>query len=270
MSIKLFQLNIWKGRFLPDVIEYVKQEDFDILHFQEVSGGEMTGAANNYRNTVHNEAGYTNKIAGQNCFEEVKKSLGYSGTEIRTMCFEDDPDSYQSIATFYKPDFQLISSQEVWLNDFKTISRTYNRWEDVGRAAIVAEFEKDGTRFKTVNTHMAWGEHPRDEQYKIDQAKKLYNELAKIEIPFVLSGDFNVISETKTASMFEMLATNLSKTHHLSNTLNPNTHSVKELFPDGLAVDYIFTSPEITVKDFQLVDTPNLSDHFGLKVEIEI
>lgn len=269
MTIKLLQLNIWKGRFLPQIIDYVKKNDFDILHFQEVSAGEMTGAANNYRNPEHNEHGYANKIAGQNCFEEIKES-GFNGYEIRTMWYEDDPDSYQGIATFYKPEFKLLSSQEVCLKDFKAVPRTHNKWEDVGRAAIIADFEKDGTRFKTVNTHMAWGEHPRDEQYKIDQAKKLYDELVKVEIPFVLSGDFNVIAETKTASMFDMLATNLTKQKNITNTLNPRTHSVKELFPKGLAVDFIFTSPEITVKDFQLVDTPDLSDHFGLKVEVEI
>ena len=270
MTIKLLQLNIWKGRFLPEILEYVKQNDFDILHFQEVSGGDMTGAANNYRIVEHNEKDYTNKIAGQNCFEEIKKQLRYEGIQIKTVSYEDDPNSYQGDATFYKPEFKLISSQEVWLSNFKTVSRTFTDWETVGRAAIISEFDKNGTNFKTVNTHLAWGEHPRDEQYKIDEAKKLYDELAKIEIPFVLTGDFNVIPETKTASIFDMLATNLSKTHHISNTLNPNTHSVKKLFPKGLAVDYIFTSPEITVKDFQLVDSPDLSDHFGLKVEIEI
>jgi endonuclease/exonuclease/phosphatase family metal-dependent hydrolase len=48
------------------------------------------------------------------------------------------------------------------------------------------------------------------------------------------------------------------------------THAAKQLFPPGLGVDFAFVSKNISVTDFHLVDTPDLSDHLGLSLTIDV
>ena len=46
MKIKALQVNIWKGKFLDGLVEFLKREDPDIIFMQEVT----TGALNFYEN----------------------------------------------------------------------------------------------------------------------------------------------------------------------------------------------------------------------------
>ena len=137
-------------------------------------------------------------------------------------------------------------------------------------SALNLEFELDNRKFNIITTHLAWGSTPDDKEYKIIQARKLHDNLSKIENPFILTGDFNVTPDTQTVYIFNDLGKNWTTKLNVENTLNGRTHAVRQLFPPGLAVDYIFTSPGIDVKSFRLVDEVNLSDHFGLLLEFQV
>ena len=52
--------------------------------------------------------------------------------------------------------------------------------------------------------------------------------------------------------------------------LNFNVHPAKQLLPNGIAVDYIFTSSEFKVHDFRVITTPDLSYHYGLALDVEV
>lgn len=86
--------------------------------------------------------------------------------------------------------------------------------------------------------------------------------------PFILSGDFNLTSDSQTIQQLNNLATNLTLDNHVTNTLNAHTHKAKHLFPPGLAVDYIYTSKDVVVEKFAVVEE-DLSDHLGLIAMIE-
>ncbi len=72
-------------------------------------------------------------------------------------------------------------------------------------------------------------------------------------------------------AIINSLARNLTTENRITNTLNPRTHQIKHLLSAGLeiAVDYIFISKEIQVKEFAVIEE-DLSDHLGLKATIEI
>jgi len=122
----------------------------------------------------------------------------------------------------------------------------------------------------TINTHWAWGPTPKDEPYKLEQAKSLIEFVTTIKDPFVLTGDFNVTSDSKIIQDLNQLGINHTVRNELTNTLNPHLHRAVDIFPKGLAVDYIYTSFTLGTEGFTLIDTPDLSDHYGLKITIEI
>lgn len=263
-------MNIFQGKFLDGIIDFVRKNDIDILNFQEVTGGSLSkGGGYNYQNFEVEKSEIARKSIGIDCRSEIEKSLLRKSVFVKTMNEREDQNSYYGNGVFFKPTFTRIYSKSVFLAPYLEVDRKFNRWEKLGRAALFTKFEADGKSFWVINAHLAWGETPYDKDYKIKQAEKLFREIEKLGEPFILAGDFNVVQTTKTASMFDELGRNLSREFGLKNTLNPRTHPVKHLFPPGLAVDYIFVSDKISVKNFRLVDEIDLSDHFGLLLEFE-
>ena len=82
MQIKFFHLNIEGGRKLDDVIAYVLENDFDIIHLQEVAGG------------------YFSKDQGIDNLIKLQERLGYSASLTKTWHITNQPDSYFGNATF--------------------------------------------------------------------------------------------------------------------------------------------------------------------------
>lgn len=272
MEIKILQLNIFQGKFLDEVLKFVKQNDIDILHFQEVTGGQMSQGGK-YRypggsDEFNKEA--NEKHAGVDCFEEIKDILKMNGVLVKTTCLEGDKNSYMGNATFYKSSIKLLDYRTIWMKEYFEINKDFTDIPELSRASLISRFEIFSKKFSTVNTHFAWGPNQYDEPYKIEQAKILYKELANISSTLIITGDFNVTPMTETASMFNDFGKNLIQENHVVNTLNPRTHPAKVLFPPGIAVDYVIVSENINVKSFEVVDKTDLSDHFGLLTSFEL
>ena len=254
MTISLLQLNIESARFVDEIVSYIKQYDFDILHLQEVS------------------AHVFNKYHNIDCFQELKNRLGYEGVLTKTTTRLNDPSSYFGKAILFKPAFTLRSQQEIWMKPTKQLvqlPKTAEEIRQLSHNALHVQLEKDGKTINCINTHLAWGPTPEDEQYKLDEAKILVDYMKNVSKPFVLSGDFNVTPDSQIVEWFDAMATYLITEYRITNTLNPNVHRAKILFPQGLAVDYIYISKDIKVDNFEVI-TEDLSDHFGLKTKIEI
>ncbi|MDO8497978.1 MAG: hypothetical protein Q7S61_05555 [bacterium] len=251
MTIKLLNLNILKGEFLPQIIDFVKKEDFDILHFQEVAGGKVAKD-------------------GVDCFSVIQKETGMTGFMPKAWHIPDDSSSYFSNATFYKPQFDLQKKETIWLYDAQEIEYPRIPPENTPRNAVSLLLEIEGKKIYFINTHQAWGPTPVDNPLKLKQGNILYEYLKTLEHPFILSGDFNVSPTSQVIRQIDTLGINLTTQHHLTNTLNPRLHKAQVLFPKGLAVDFVFASRSLKVNNFKLIDNIDLSDHFGLSLEITI
>ncbi len=254
MNIKIFQLNIQGGRMLDEVIIYCKEQDFDIIHFQEVGGGEVS-------------------YSGSDNFLRLKNSLFMEGILTVTTQKKNDPASYYGNATFYKPQLDLLSEEILWLKPFQE----FDKWtvgsgfaKDLPRNALALQFRYHKKIFWTINTHLAWGPTPYDEPYKIKQVAKLQYFLEKMKDDFILSGDFNITKDSEIVRRFDRIAVNHAVQAGITNTLNPHLHRAQQLFPPGLAVDFIYTSFGLEATNFELVDNPDLSDHYGMKLVVTI
>lgn len=254
MKLKFLHLNTLGGHRIDDVITYIKTHNFDIIQLQEVGGkGQSHSVSDN--------------------FAYYKEKLGYKGELAISFTYKNDFDSYQGNATFFRPEFSYTTKEIIWLKPFIEIDATFHtdraKTKLLPRNALALKFIFNSQPIWFVNTHLAWGPTPEDEQYKIDQGKILHNFLAKLKDPFVLSGDFNVVSDSEIVKMISELGIDHATKAGITNTLNAHLHRASELFPKGLAVDYLFTSFNLNTSDFALVDQPDLSDHYGLRISIE-
>lgn len=238
--MKLLSLNFFKGKCLDAVLDLLQNEHFDIIQLQEVSGDLIS-------------------FGGIDCFATLQERLKIPGELLITWQRTGHPKAYFGNATFYRLplknrfDFRTLPDKEI----DESCPSTHPR------SALFLEFDE----FWAVNTHLSWGPTPLDEPYKVENAKKLVEQIKMLKKPFILSGDFNVTPDTEVIKLFEPYARNLTKEHGIANTLNAHIHRAKQLFPPGLPVDYIFTSPGIEVLHFDVLNRVNLSDHLGLTLE---
>ena len=249
MDIKLLQLNLQGGFLIEDVVRFIKEKNLDIINFQEVNGGTLAQGKE------------------KDCFKYLQNNLpGYEGILAKTWGLIEDDSSYFGNAIFFKNNLKLLEQEIVWMKDYAKIKGFFKENpEDIPRNALILKFNLNGKTFYDINTHLAWGQTAEDKEYKIEQAKILYERIEKISEPFVLSGDFNVTPNAQTARMFENLGENLTTKNNVVNTLNLKIHYAKErIAPPGYAVDYIFTGKGMSSGKFEVLEKVDLSDHYGL------
>ncbi len=250
--MKILTLNLFRGKCLDAVCHFLNENEFDIVQMQEVSGGPLS-------------------FDGVDCFGEVMSRTGMMGDLLTSWKLRGEEKGYFANATFHHPErvrlqerfdlrLQPIEEYEALISASPT---------EHPRTALFLRFEQSGKSFWTINTHLAWGPTPYDAPYKLANTERLAAKLATLDRPFVLTGDFNVVQETQTIQVLEPHARNLTREYGLTNTLNPHLHRAKQLFPPGLAVDYIFVSPHVHVTHFRLLNNIDLSDHLGLVADLD-
>ncbi|MGH7203587.1 MAG: endonuclease/exonuclease/phosphatase family protein [Candidatus Levyibacteriota bacterium] len=257
MTISLLQLNINADNFWGRLIPFLSSHDFDIIHLQEVTGKE-TRCGNFY--------------SKRDTFAELQNLLNetHNGELSITQRYTSNPHSYFGNATFYKKAFSLLEKKEIVLfhntEFFPSDAKTF---EGVGRKLLHLKLAIYGKSVSFLNTHFAWGPTPVERPYQTEQGDKIVAYLKTVNKSFVFSGDMNLTVDQPTIQKLGEFAVNLTQKKHITNTLNPRLHNVKQLFPLGLAVDYIFLTEDITVESFAVLED-DISDHFGLTAVLEI
>ena len=59
MSIKLLDLNMWIGTYLPDIISFIKSNSIDVCTLQEVTRGAKSKSGNDNFEVLTKELGMT-------------------------------------------------------------------------------------------------------------------------------------------------------------------------------------------------------------------
>lgn len=253
MTIKFLHLNIWYGKYLDQVIEYINKNDFDIINLQEVSAGQLSATKGDI-------------------FRELLNKTHYDGEQIINWRYKKDSRSYESNVILFKPSFTLLDRKEIWLKKYTEFDDPDNRnLQDDPISAISLLLEKDGKKIRNINTHLFWYPKPVDTKYKLDHYKILLEYIKNVQDPFIYSGDFNVNKDSVMVKWTDEVARNITTENKVANTLNPENHKARdEIFPPGLAVDFLYVSKNINVTEFEVVDTPTFSDHLALSMVCEL
>jgi endonuclease/exonuclease/phosphatase family metal-dependent hydrolase len=255
--MKLISLNIWiKLDNANDVIMFLHEQNADIVCLQEVSSTPW------WTHSMYNKKEYIDQelwILYPYRYRWPLFSTSYLWTSARDVWWIMEQWNY------------LLSRYPIleWKNEFYHKEYSYitdwSDWRenDHGRALTSAKINTPHWDVFIANVHgcrtsdKLWTERTKK------QIDFLIKTCAKYE-QVILVWDFNLLPETEEIQLLDSLYTNAGKKYWITST-RPD-------FDDWLdkwnqLVDYIFVSPQISLINFEVINT-NISDHLPLLLEI--
>ncbi len=237
--------NIWHGKYLREIMDYLQTEKPDVIGMQEVIEQQREGKQFNLAEYLANELGY---------------NFAYF------MAFHTDrhtPEYDQGNAILSK--FPITLSEVIELSslaDYEGSAVTEPR------VAVQAKISINNIKFNFFNTHLGYSHGFAESEIRDRQVKKLISLLPTEKT--ILLGDFNSLPESNTVKSIAKILESADK------DLNEKTWSIyptnyRGFKVDGLEyrIDYIFTSQDIKVLNTRLGDT-KASDHLPVITEIEV
>ncbi|HSX19321.1 MAG TPA: endonuclease/exonuclease/phosphatase family protein [Candidatus Saccharimonadales bacterium] len=254
MTLKFIQINIYKGKFLGELIDFLKGENPDIISAQEVTAGSL-----NY---------CQDKTA--NLFEGLKNDLGLNGVFHSDIKIVEDENARFGNALFSK--YPILDAKIIVLKDFRPVSdfefvnNTKNVWAELPRHMLDTTLDLNGKKIHAISVHGRRIAPPEDDEENLRQAQLMADYLKSLgDEPFILGGDFNMPAGSQTIKKIEGVATNLLEGENVKQTLNPKVH---ELGENGFDVDFIFTSKHFKKISVE-VPQVTISDHLPIVAELE-
>jgi endonuclease/exonuclease/phosphatase family metal-dependent hydrolase len=120
----------------------------------------------------------------------------------------------------------------------------------------------DGTTYTIFNVHGLWnGRGKTDTDERIAQSQRIRECIDLISGPKIVCGDFNLRPDTQSLTLIAHGMNDLIKTFGVAST-RTSLYPKAERF-----ADYIFVTPDITVKKFAVLPDV-VSDHAPLLLEI--
>lgn len=256
MQLKILQLNMWADTHFSTIEQFLKENDFDILCFQEVCGPQTV--VGNIRSQL-------------DCFERLQNILRSThNAELTKACLlTSSPTAYDGNAIFYKKEFTLKNKQVLWFTQRSTpFPSDAESFEELGRNALHLQLEKDGQNINIMTAHLPWANIKEEQPHQREKNLKLIEYMQHMPAPWILTGDFNIRSDQPTILDLEKQGKNLGKTYGIGNTIDPLNHNKWEQFKPGTVIDYIFVSPKVQTIDFKVLENVHMSDHFGLTATV--
>jgi exonuclease III len=163
------------------------------------------------------------------------------------------------LSIFVKKNLKVKSSGKILLYR--------NTGKDTGFAMFV-RLDIEGKPLEIVNVHgKTWPGNKEDTPARVRQSEKIIDFCREIKEPKIIGGDFNLNPDTKSIKLFEEVGyKNLIKEFGIKRTRNRlawNQFKNEPGFVKQYFADYIFTSPEVKVKNFEVPDI-EISDHLPL------
>lgn len=240
--MKILQLNTWGGRLGAQIKEVIHRELPDIVCFQEaikVEGG---------KGFVFDEL---SEIQKDTDFEHCYFSPSFGWKLMKR-------EAQSGLATMSKVPFLQTNTaftRLAYVTDFDIIDTDYNI-----RSLQHTSIKCDGKEIHILNHHGHHVPHHKDgDEETMRQCQMIVDYIEKVTGPVVLCGDFNLKPESESLQLINAKLINHAKERGILTTRTPLTHKTE-------VCDYIFTSPEIEIRDFQVLDDI-VSDHKALMIE---
>lgn len=251
MKVKFIQVNIYKGKYFENLVEFLRVEAPDIVSLQEVSSGSA------------NLGGGDGDL-----FEELKSKTGMQGFFNADFTFSDSVGhSGNAILTKH----EIVESKVVVLSEHDIIPQALEESrhfaENGPRHLVDCEINLgEGLTVHGLCIHGAWTAPPTDTPTTLRQAQMIADHLKRLDKPFLLGGDFNAIITSKTIGLINDVANNLLLNTGIIQTTHPTVHKIA---PRGYLIDFIFASLDIKVIS---VESPTVlvSDHLPVIAIVEI
>lgn len=254
IKLKVIQVNIYKGRYLDSLVDFLRRENPDFVTMQEVTTGGFSL--------------YEGKDA--DVFDLLSKRLKMFGVFHGDLKLKGDDASIFGNAVFSK--HEIVSNNILTLKTFRPVTNEELNGvsgevrEQIDRHLLDVNVNLDGCNIHVMSWHGAWTAPPQDTSETERQAELVYKHIKKIDTPFILGGDLNAVIGSKTVDLISSVSNNLMLKCRVSMTTNPAVHKIA---PQGFLIDYLFTSREFRLKSIN-VPQITISDHLPVLAELEV
>lgn len=176
--------------------------------------------------------------------------------------FLDDPEPQNSVA--YRPEvLKLVKTGVMWLSETPSIPSVSPSGYVRTARWMVFEIIATGTQFFYVNTHFDLSTTQQKQNLKL--IRSLISQYNKENLPVVLTGDFNVESDT---GVFESIQETMVCTRDVAPiTDNEYTYNAWGNSDKYRIIDHIFITKDIQCSEYKTVTQPYdghiyVSDHY--------
>lgn len=251
MNFKLISLNIWQGGLLLDqAIQFLKDEDPDIIALQEVFNSDTLSLDKRFRTVQILKA------------EFPEYNFSFSADQFQNIDSENVDRGNLVMSKFKikssKAHFYDIKYGEV--NEENRVDFT-----DIPRNLQHVEIEFQNSTINLFNTHGIWGFDNADNPRRTNMANIIVNE-SKGKANVIVCGDFNVDQNSNTIAIIEEQLKNIFKNEYKTS------FNLKHKEDGGFAVamvDMIFISGDLNVLKHARPEV-NISDHLPVVAELEL
>lgn len=254
MTLKVMQLNLWSGRIQRPIIELVKRELPDLLFAQEVLS---------FPGEVHFTSPWST----------------WRTLELMTAAGHFSPAFFAPSSTY--PMFGLtLSYGNAVLSRFPLVNTSVHYTGGSGPRHFDQATQADhnatrnfqhavikvgGQHLNLINHHGHWVNQPLGDEVSVERLQIVADYINKLEGPVIMAGDLNLSPESPAIQKF-LAATGLTDT---TSRPGGTTLSAAHYVDRPIICDYIFISPELTLKEAKVHDAI-VSDHRALTAEIEL
>jgi len=174
-----------------------------------------------------------------------------------------DFDALFGEATFVKNSIETVSEGTVFTHkefDEKKMlfHDDFGEYWDLPRNFHYVIVKNRGKEFLIANIHGFWEPGTKkDTKQSLEQSDKILKFLSNFNCPKILCGDLNLSPRTESIKKLEKNMINLITKYEVKNTRS-KFYTRNEKF-----ADYILVSPEVKVKNFEVMDE-HVSDHLPL------
>ena len=251
MKLKIIQINIFKGKYLDNLVQFLKVEDADFITMQEVSRGIVS-----------------NHTSSVDIFSYLMDTLGLNGVFHNDVEVVGHPDVLHGNGVLTK--YRILESSQIPLKRNRPL--TVREFGDrkffpvFPRSIVDAKVDVSGALIHALSLHGAWTAPPTDNAETLRQSELIAKHLKSLDEPFIMGADMNTTPKMQVIKLIEKAAQNFMKGSGIKRTTHPQVHKVayKELL-----VDYIFASKEfkrLSIKAPAVL----VSDHLPVVAEVEL
>ena len=244
--MRILQLNVWTGRINGALLEFLNNNDFDVICMQEaVWTKDRQKELENFFATV-------DQIKEASGLEYESRSSNW-GMRI----FSEDNIMEQGNVILSKSEIAEERNDLVH-NEYRVIEDAQDFYEH----AYTLQITKLKSGITIVNHHGYWKPTPMGDKTTVEVMRKVADIVKGLDGPVVMCGDLNIVHEAPAMRELDFLR-DLTHEYGIDSTLS----GLK--FNGKVACDHILVNNKIHVEDFEVLEDI-VSDHKALVAEIEI
>jgi len=259
--MKLISLNIWGGQKHKELLEFIKEinGETDIICLQEVFKSENNIFSRGSKMNIYSDL--------ENILNDYQIFFAPTFTNYDLLTKVDFDTAFGEV-TYVKKSIKVVSEGTVFTyRNFDEKKLLYHddfgEYWDLPRNFHYVIIRENGKEFLIANLHGFWKPGAKiDTKESLEQSNKILEFIKSFNGSKIICGDFNLAPNTRSINKLEEELVNLITEYSIYNTRS-KFYTRNEKF-----ADYIFVSPDVKVKKFEVLDK-HVSDHLPLFIDFE-